>query len=185
MKTLLLLVFGLTMFVAPAQTPAELSGKWSSEKVEYLGNAFGHRVFTFKKTTWEIRFTMFSDEAMKAPLFTFRATGKYEISSQPGKAEGSKQAVFHFAKKYLTVKTDNQDALKNLGFADCKLTKDVEKEITDSGCSFLVSKAVCAQEFDLVAIKDGKLFLGSRPADGNMCTEEKRPTSLGEALVRK
>jgi hypothetical protein len=181
-------MFWIALFVvtvsASAQTPKELDGNWTSVKAENLGNAYGYREFNFKKDSWELKFTMFGDEAMKMPLFTFRATGKYEVGKKESAVKGTMPAVFYFDKKFVTLRSDNPDVVKNMGFSACDLKLNEEKEITANGCSFLVSKQVCGQEFDLISIKVGQLFLGSRPADGSMCTEDKRPTALGEPLKK-
>jgi hypothetical protein len=178
-----LTALALCGFTAHAQKSTTLNGSWKSESVENLGQAWGVREFSFDKSNWEIRFTMYGDSAMTFPLFTFRATGTYVING--AKKDESNPAVFSFSKKYVTVHTDNSDVLKNLGMTDCGLSKGVEKDITETGCSFLVSKNACGQEYDLVAQLKGKLYLGARPADGNMCTEDRRPKSLGLPLVRK
>jgi hypothetical protein len=44
----------------------------------------------------------------------------------------------------------------------------------------------CDGEYDLVTLRGDRLYLGARPADGNLCSEGKRPLELAEnALVRK
>jgi hypothetical protein len=184
-KALLLTSMAFTLTVNAQQVPV-LKGNFKSEKVEDLGNkTFGFRDFTFSKNKWELNFTLFLDEAMSIPVFTFKAIGSYKADGKSDKVNGASNAIFYFDKKFVTLKTDNADVIKGFGFANCNLTKDKETEITDSGCSFLVSKSVCGQEFDLIQLIDNKLYLGTRPADGNMCTIEKRPTSLGSPLILK
>lgn len=171
---------------ASAQKTPELKGNYKSEKAEDLGNTnYGIREFTFSKDKWSINFTMFMDEAMTMPIFTFKAIGTYKIEGESEKVKGASNVIFYFDQKFVTLKTDNADVIKGFGFTSCNLTKGKETDITDSGCSFLVSKAVCGQEFDLVQLKDGKLYVGARPADGNMCTIDKRPTALALPLIKK
>ena len=58
------------------------------------------------------------------------------------------------------------------------------KDISESGCGNFSSVGVCGKEFDLVAVENGILRLGARPSDGNMCSADRRPKSLGSALIR-
>jgi hypothetical protein len=45
--------------------------------------------------------------------------------------------------------------------------------------------ASCASDYDLVARTDDHLRFGARPADNNMCTEDKRPTALSPILLER
>ena len=169
-----------------SQTPAvDIQGQWQSEQPEGAeAGPFGWREFTITEKEWEVSFTMYADKEKTMPVFTFRAVGPYEIQDKSATVEGAFNAIFRFAKKFVTLKTDNADVIKNLGFDACGLTKDAEQDISETGCSFLTSVAACGQEYDLVKIADGKFYLGARPADGNMCTEDRRPTALNLPLVK-
>ncbi|MFM7431543.1 MAG: hypothetical protein ACKO1F_16825 [Flammeovirgaceae bacterium] len=161
------------------------SGHWVSEATENLGNGtWGVRDFNIGDKEWQIKFTMYFDSAKKIPVFTFRGVGNYDITAKSAKVEGAEEATFNFAKKYVTLHISDTSVIKKFGFAACHLKGNLEKDITSTGCSFLTSQSTCGQEYDLVAIKKNRLLLGQRPADGNMCSKEKRPTSLGSALVR-
>ena len=48
------------------------------------------------------------------------------------------------------------------------------------GCAGLGAYPIadCGQDYDIVSLKDNVLGFGARPADNNMCSKEKRPTSL-------
>jgi hypothetical protein len=50
---------------------------------------------------------------------------------------------------------------------------------------FLTPVNDCPQEYDLVRIDGNNLQLGARPADRNMCSEEKRPKSLSLPLIKQ
>ena len=96
---------------------------------------------------------------------------------------GAYEATFVFAEKGLTAHVDDPATLQSLGFDGCGLTPGEEKDISDTGCSFLTSIEACGQEYDLVQRDGERLYLGARPADGNLCTQDWRPTALGEPLV--
>lgn len=56
-----------------------------------------------------------------------------------------------------------------------------------NGCeAFRIFPAAdCMGEYDVVAVRGAQLFLGPRPADGFMCSEDRRPEAAGETpLVR-
>ena len=164
--------------------PPVISGKWKSETPENNGNGtFGIRKFIITKNKWEVIFTLYLDKEATKPVFTFRGSGSYSLQTPSEKVSGATNAVFAFSHKYLTLQTTQTELAKNFGLAD--LEPGNEKEVTENGLSFIESKSVCAQEFDLVSIINGKLYLGARPAQGkNICSEANRPTSLGLPLVK-
>ncbi len=164
----------------------DITGNWKSTSVEKMGNgSFGKREFVIDDKTWEVKFTLYLDSTATQPVFTFRGVGSYVLSNPSLKVEGATEAVFSFIHKYVTPHTADTILTKKFGFTSCGLTAEKEKEITETGCSFLVSKSVCAQEYDLVSIRDEKLYLGARPPTGsNICSESKRPTELGLPLAK-
>ncbi len=170
--------------VAMGGTGPDISGSWQSEKAENAGNgSFGWREFDITDDSWEVRFTMYGDEGKTLPVFRFRGVGPYEIQAASAVVAGANDAIFRFSHKYVTLLTDHAETIAKLGFSACGLEPGVEMDISDTGCSFLVSVQACAQEYDLVKVENGRFYLGARPADGNMCTEERRPTSLNLPLV--
>lgn len=162
-------------------------GQWVSVAAENLGNGtFGHRYFDIKEDVWEIKFTLYLDSTLTIPVFEFRGTGPYDLQGKSEKVDGAENALFKFNEKYLTLLNDDETIINNFGFKACNLSKGVEQNITENGCSFFPSKNACAQEYDLLKLsKEGALYFGMRPADGNMCTEDKRPTELFYPLTKK
>lgn len=165
--------------ISKNEVASDYSGEWISVAPENLGNGtFGQRYFNLTDDTWEVKFKLYLDSTLTIPVFQFRGVGKYKIQNNSTVVEGAKNALFDFEKKYITLLTDNQDLVKNFGFSNCGLDKNIEKDITAEGCSFLVSKAVCSQEYDLLKLEKDVLYFGMRPADGDMCTEANRPKAL-------
>ncbi|HII16530.1 TPA: hypothetical protein HA361_01325 [Candidatus Woesearchaeota archaeon] len=161
-------------------------GNWRSQAPEDLGTgAYGTRDFKITGSTWSVVFTMYGDKDLAHPLFSFHAQGPYSIGSPSAEAQGASEAVFSFDKKTLTLLTSNADAISSLGFGDCGLALGEAKDISSAGCSFLPSVSACGQEYDLVKIEGNTLYLGARPADGNMCTEDRRPAALGFPLLNR
>lgn len=141
------------------------TGTWRSEKIEPLGNhTFGKRVFHIADTTWQVQFTLYLDSEATKPVFTFRGMGTYTLGRPSVTVQGATEAVFYFAHKYLTLHTSDTALLKSFGFTSCNLTPEEEKDITETGCSFLESKSACSQEYDLVRIKNEKLYFRRKTA---------------------
>jgi hypothetical protein len=184
---MLVLVASCATTGAGAKVPGapDLSGVWRSVSTEDMGNgAWATREFTMKGSDWQVVTTFYLDKDMKMPVFAFRAVGPYEITAASSKVAGAFEATFHFTKKFLTILTDSGEVLKAFGFASAGLETGKETDISATGASFLKSVADYPLEYDLVALKDGKLSLGARPADNDLSTVEKRPTKVGLPLSR-
>jgi hypothetical protein len=185
MKSTLFLLATIVLHV-PIFAQPHVKGIYGSPKAESLGNGtYGTRTITLAGNTWDLHFTLHLDSALTMPVFTFHAKGTYKLEGPSATVVGAQNAVFYFDKKYVTLHTANADITKNFGFAACNLQVGKEQDITDSGCSFLVSKAACGQEYDLLKADGNQLFLGIRPAQGDMCAAERRPTALSYPLARK
>jgi len=183
MKQITVIILAMiTMQVSAQKT--KLNGRWLSVTTENLGASWGIRDFTFDEDKWELTFTMYGDSAKQFPLFSFEATGNFSVGKKSKSAKLAHETDFYFTKKYLTALTEDPVILQQLGFSNCNLKKGIKTDITVSGCSFIPSVTNYPKEFDLTSLQGDKLFLGMRPADGNMGTAEKRPTSLGYALVK-
>ncbi len=163
----------------------DISGGWKSVSTEDMGNgAWATREFTMKGSDWQVITTFYLDKDMKMPVFAFRAVGPYEITTASSKVAGAYEATFHFSEKHLAILTDSGDVLKAFGFDPAGFVKGDETDISAKGASFLKSVADYPLEYDLVALKDGQLSLGARPADNDLSTVEKRPTKVGLPLSR-
>lgn len=164
----------------------KLSGTYVDPAPYNYGKAWGKRVFTFDKGKWTLLFTLGLDPELKMQVFTFRTAGTYKVLDKSKAVDNTYNAVFYEDKKWVTLKTDDANLIQAFGFAACNLTKDVEKDISITGCSAWQSVADCPGDYDLLSLdKDGKLYFGERPADNNMCSPEKRPTKLTPAVVKK
>lgn len=162
----------------------DILGNWKSETIEDNGNGtYGKREFSFTDQQWTVKFTLYLDKAATKPVFTFRGIGKYELNKNSSTVPDATNAVFHFANKYLTLKTSNPEIIKKFGLNGLQM--NIEKDISINGFSFFESNSACGQEYDLVSLKKGKLYLGARPQQGkSLCSEDNRPVTLGFPLVR-
>ncbi len=179
MKTLTLSILLISCLSAISYAQPSITGNWISLSPEKTATgSFGIRQFHIEKKTWEVQYTLYADSTLNHPVFLFRANGEYTLEGPSKAGAGIFDAIFRFSKKYLTLKTTDTLLAKRFGLSSCHLIYNTEKDITQTGCAYLASKAACAQEYDLVSIKDEQLFLGARPASGGMCEPSRRPASL-------
>ena len=162
-----------------------LKGTYADQAPYNYGKAWGKRVFTFDKGQWTLDFTLALDPEMKMQVFKFRTFGNYQIQEKSPQVANTYHAVFYEEKKFLTLKTSDENLIKAFGFAPCHLTIDVEQDISANGCSAWKSVKDCPGDYDLLSLdKEGKLYFGNRPADNDMCSAEKRPNSLTPPVVK-
>lgn len=162
-----------------------LSGTYSDPSSYNYGNAWGKRVFTFDKGKWTLDFTLALDPELKMKVFKFRTFGTYKIQEKSTIVADTYNAVFFEEKKFLTLKTSDENLIKAFGFAPCNLTIDVEQDVSANGCSGWKSVKDCPGDYDLLSVdKEGNLYFGNRPQDNDMCSAEKRPTSLTPPVVK-
>ena len=167
-------------------TAQDISGEWISERPESTpSGAYGIREFSIEKRKWEVRYTLYQDSTLRIPVFTFRGNGTFRIEKPATNVNDSYDAIFQFERKYLSIETNDTSLIKKLGMDGCGLQYKKEKDITKTGCSYFLSQVKCGQEYDLVSLLKGLLYLGERPKSGGMCEIEKRPLTLGPPLKRK
>ena len=156
-----------------------LSGTYMDPQPYAYGNAFGQRVFTFDEGRWTLKFTLGLDPDLANPVFEFRTFGTYEVKDRSSVVDGAYNALFLEEKKFLTLKTGDPQLAEAFGFATCNLEKDIERDVSDTGCALWAAVSECNEDHDLLKLDDaGLLYFGVRPADNNMCTEDRRPTAL-------
>jgi hypothetical protein len=163
-----------------------LNGTYADKQgVDWGRGTFGTRVFTFNKGKWTLDFTLALDPAMKMKVFRFRTVGSYKVLEASSNVPNAFNALFLEDKKFVTLNTDDQKLAHAFGLASCGFVKDVEKDISESGCSLWKPVKECNEDHDLLALdKDGNLYFGLRPDDNNMCTADRRPTKLNVPVVK-
>lgn len=174
-----------TAAFADADLHKAATGRWKSEAAEDLGNgSFATRDFTFTNKKWQLTFTIFADKELKSPLVAMDFEGPWQPTKPSEKVAGASEATFEFASKKVTLKAADVAVAKNFGMDGCGLAPNKAKDVTKTGCSFVGSVAAYGKEFDLLKVDATSMWLGARPADGNMGSEDKRPTALGAKLVK-
>ena len=189
---LAIIVISFVVFAFTTNTDKDLKSKLENLSGTYVdpspynyGQAFGKRIFTFDKGKWTLDFTLSLDPEMKMQVFNFRTFGTYKVQAKSTKVADTYNAVFYEEKKFLTLKTSDENLIKAFGFAPCNLTVDIEQDVSVNGCSGWKSVNECPGDYDLLSLdKDGKLYFGNRPQDNDMCSPDKRPTSLTPPVTK-
>jgi len=167
----------------PALKP-DLSGTWKSG-CETLSLSQGEkmtlvRTFTNTAKEWALDFVVYEDATCAKPFFTARSSGLYSLGKASAKVPGATEIEFSITSRKLT--PHSADAAQFLSLACGGLDWDVgtSHDALKSGCHGLGMPASnqCQAESDLVK-RDGKaLYLGQRPANGEVCSPDRRPTAL-------
>ena len=178
----------------PSEEPAELSptstdlvGTWVGPCFPSAdGLSFNQLTFEFTETTWDLDYASFGDDACTMGFMTVNIAGDYTLEGASEVVEGARDGTFGF-----TTKTTTGHSADAAAFIDttCETTGtevDVAFDLS-GGCAGLGAYPIadCAADYDIVKLnEDGTLSFGARPADNDMCTPEKRPTSFeGGAVV--
>jgi hypothetical protein len=162
-------------------TDTILSGRWTSLQPEPILNAdgsmiYGLRDFSFAGETWALRFTAYGDPEATVPIFTLRAEGPYTLGDASAVVPGAREAEFHFARRLFTAHAEAFVALlDSAGAGSPPWVAGVEQDVSATGALFIPSVAQAPVEHDLIAFRDGALFLGERSGD----LSKTRPTALG------
>lgn len=175
---------------AKAQKP-RIEGTWKSTCESVPNGQGGTMNFTraFKNTakTWSIDFTVYGDAACTQKFFSADISGPYKLGQPSDKVEGATEGEFLITSRKVTPQNEGavQMLSKACGGTDWAVGK--AKDLTKDGCPALGMHptATCKGENDVVKVDGKNLFFGQRPADGNLCTPEKRPTALGQTPVTK
>jgi hypothetical protein len=170
---------------ADATALASLSGTFVSPKVEEWYGGFGTREFIFHDGQWQLIFTHALDPAMTQRTFQFRTGGDYAILGPSSAVPGAYEANFDEDWKHVTLLTTLPEVIAGMGMADCKLTPNLETDISATGCAGWKSVADCGTDHDLLALDATGLRFGQRPMDNDMCTPDKRPAALLGPVVAR
>lgn len=178
--------------VNDASAAPQIEGRWRSAAPEPLpggegGTRYLTRDFTFADGRWSIDFAVAADPAGETVLFAGRNEGSYSVSPDR-MTSGSYPAKFDFEARSLTPRVPAiADALTAAGCGATDWQVGEAQDVLAQGCEAfrIFSGDECAGEFDVVRIDGAQLFLGPRPADGFMCSEDLRPEAAGDTpLVR-
>jgi hypothetical protein len=169
----------------PRTTPAgdaslvRLTGFWEHERCQVVARTGSRSVFSFFEREWGIAHTQYADAECHIKVMTAVLSGTYESTGPSGHLPGATELTVYDQRLLDTL---NRDAC-----GDRRWQRGVEQDVTATGCLWIESLTACPQEYDLVTLDEGRLFLGERPPTGrNMCTASRRPERLRAVpLVRR
>lgn len=178
-----------------ADKAPKIDGTWASPACESMPDGKGgsmhfKRVFKIAKSGWTLDFSTYGDAscAEASKMVTVDIDGAYELGKPSAKVSGGTEARFFFAHRKATAKSDGAagwlNSVQACGKSDWKAGQAVD--IDASGCPQLGAypKKMCAGEFDVVKRDGDDLYFGNRPADGNLCSQDRRPSELGAPVHR-
>jgi hypothetical protein len=187
----------LTSLASPAQTESAratkdrsalstLTGTYASTQTESWYGAYGTREFSFEKGRWSLKFVLALDPQMQAKVFEFRTHGPYYVGQPSQTVTNAFEAMFIEDAKFVTLLTRDTKLVQAFGLVACGLEVGVEGDVSIQGCANWKPVAVCKEDHDLLALgENGGLHFGERPRDNNMCTPDKRPKALLQAVARR
>lgn len=170
---------------ANAATLSSLQGTWESAGAEPWYGGYGTREFVFAEGSWSLTFIHALDPDMTLRTFQFRTGGTYKVGAASDTVSGAFRTQFNEDWKHLTLLAPDPALAKAFGMGDCGLTVNLEADISETGCAAWRPVAVCGQDHDLLALDATGLRFGVRPQDNDMCTEDKTPTALLPAVVKR
>lgn len=180
------------MALAPAQAEtadaaalSTLQGTYESAGAEAWYGGYGTREFVFANGQWSLTFIHALDPDMTLRTFQFRTGGSYTVGAASDAVPGAFRTRFNEDWKHLTLLTPDAGLAKAFAMGDCGLTVNLEADISQTGCAAWRPVAVCGEDHDLFALDETGLRLGVRPQDNDMCTEDKTPTALLTAVIKR
>jgi hypothetical protein len=175
----------------PSSGPAtpiatDVAGHWTSDCAP-TADGKGHFTMEFHDTTahWQLAYVVFGDAACTTKLVSVDIAGAYEIGAASPVA-GAREAVFHFDHKTITPAVQPlADALDAMGCGHGAV--GAPRDLYDQGCAGFgqYPKATCSADYDMVWRDGDQLRFGDRPADNNMCSPDRRPTSLSPLVLHR
>jgi hypothetical protein len=181
---------GATSQSGPDDAPT-LAGRWASSCMPQPqadgSTQYIRLIFDLSADTWALDYSTFADDACSMPLLTVDINGPYVLGGPSTAVAGAFEGEFGFESKTVTAHDPGIVGwLSSLqGCGEGAWVAGTAKDVYGVGCAALgqYPKASCSADYDVVAIVDGKLRFGARPADNNMCRPEARPTALSPMIL--
>lgn len=178
---------GTTPSMAPdAPAGVDLAGHWRSPCVDPGTGQALRLTFDLTATTWKLAYESFGDAACTVPALVVDIAGPYEVTRPSPTVAGAHEAVFGFSTKTVTPRSEGAAQFLATACGGGTFTAGTATDIT-AGCAGLGAYPIssCPADFDLVARTGDRLQFGARPADNNMCTEDRRPTALSPIVLAR
>lgn len=168
----------------------DLTGRFQSACVK-AGGSPTKLTFDIGASTWKLDYVTYGDETCSTPFATVHIEGPYELGGASPTVAGATLGRFAFSKKTATAHLPAASSFlaSAQGCGAGTFPAGVAVDIGGPGCAGLGQRPIaqCAQDYDVVFLEGDALTFGARPADNDLCTEDKRPTTkagLSFARVR-
>ena len=165
----------------PGYTPPDITGSWQTPCFPTKPGEFVRLDGEFAADSWSVTVNVANDDQCAMPGLVLRTDGgAYTFTGESEGVAGAHEATFPFTKKTITAFAPPLvDALNGAMCGDAPWEAGVPQDVSD-GCEAFGQHAIseCPEDFDLIALVDGELSHGLRPADNDMCSKSKRPASL-------
>jgi hypothetical protein len=144
--------------------------------------------FDLTPTIFSVDLVTYADESCTTKIGTVHIDGPYTIHGPSPSVPGAHEGEFRFARRTVTPHVEGYIALmQSLSCGKPPYAVNEPQDIHVAGCPEMGLRplAECAGEHDLVKLEGETLRFGKRPADGDLCTPDKRPTELSEIAFRR
>ncbi|MEZ4442714.1 MAG: hypothetical protein R3B72_26705 [Polyangiaceae bacterium] len=168
----------------------QLAGRWVSDCTSSPGadgsTQYFRLDFDIAAASWALDYRVHADDRCTQPLVTIHIAGPYEIERPSAGVADAWEARFGFSTKTIRPEVDGLrdylDSLEGCGTTDFET--GVAQDVLTSGCPGLgqYPASSCGADYDIVKLEGDVLQFGSRPADNDMCSPDKRPAELSPVL---
>lgn len=169
--------------------PTTIAGRWTSDCVVASPQQVFKLAFEMDAATWKLDYQAFGDATCTSKFLTVHIEGPYQLTSPSTTVANAWNARFGFASKQVTPHSEAAAGFlaSAAGCGRSGFAAEVATDILEAGCAGLGSypMASCPAELDLAWREGDTLRLGARPADGNLCSEARRPAELSPVALHK
>jgi hypothetical protein len=175
---------------ARAPTPPVLPGAWQSAclPIRNTDDSQGwvRHVHGFTATLWSTDTTVYVDSACMTAAGSLHSEGAFTVTGPSTATPGAWDVQFDIHGRSITPAREGFVAW--LSLMECGDTFRVGRtaDMFDNACPAFAWAPVptCVSEFDVIRVEGPTMWRGRRTADVPLCTQDRRPLSLGDANTR-
>lgn len=159
----------------------DLAGRWLGPCAAAGDGTYFVLDFDLSAADWSVDYVVHGDEACSSPLLTVAIEGPYALTGASEAVSGAWEGTFSFSSKQMTPHVaDLAAALDGAGCGSAPWTIGSAQDVYEAGCPAFgqYPEASCSADYDIVSRTGETLQFGARPADNDMCSEDKRPQAL-------
>jgi hypothetical protein len=156
-------------------------GTWAFSCRELFPGLYFAGTNTTTADDWEVQLA-FSGTAggCATPIMSFRAHGPHTLGGPVDTPAGATAIDFIVTARFVTL--HDEAARGVLAALQCDASGfpiDQPVNLNAMGCgAFAASLEACPADYDIFTIEGDTLYIGKRPAQGDICAPDRRPTEL-------